>query len=100
MYEETFYAVYDDGSTGTLTVTAQDGAGLTSPVLAKPGRLVSKKEHNRAQASLAAGRDTYVADLLAADRDRTRGDYEALTALGVPGDTARRLSGWQGEEQP
>ncbi|MEU1815123.1 hypothetical protein ABZ543_07990 [Streptomyces roseifaciens] len=98
MYEETFYAVYDDGSTGMLTVTAQEEASFAPPVLTKPGRLVAEKAYNRAQASLVAATAAYVEELVAADRERTRGDYEALTALGLPGDTARRMSGWQGED--
>lgn len=97
MYQQTFYAVYEDGSTGVLTVESQDAGSVITPALTKPGRLVTGEEYDRAQAGLRADRDVYVTRLREADRERVSADYRALAALGVPDATARRLTGWSVE---
>jgi len=97
MYQETFYAVYDDGSTGVLTVESQDGSSHLQVELPRPGRLVDVEEYDRARAALTAQREAYIEQLMAADRIRTRNDYEALVSFGIPDDTARRLTGWSAE---
>lgn len=94
MHEQTHYAVYDDGGTGVLTIGALDAASAGEPVLNRPGRLVTQAEYEAVQASLAAGRERRVTQVQEADRERLAADYRALTALGVPTETARRLTGF------
>lgn len=87
----TYYVLYEDGSTGEIAVTGEE-----EPPLAKPGRFVPEKEYRARLGEMKAERAAHVAGLLVADEDRTRTDFEALTAAGIPEGTARRLSGWDG----
>ncbi|GGQ50221.1 hypothetical protein GCM10010250_22280 [Streptomyces althioticus] len=89
----TFYVVYDDGSASVMTTTTGE-----EPPLAKPGAFVSREEYEERQDAIKAARDEYVAGLQAEDERRTREDYEALIASGVPEATARRLSGYTGPD--
>lgn len=86
--ERTHWVIYDDGSTGRLTATSEE-----LPPLAKPGKFVTEAKYLRRHKELSDAHATYVAGLVAEDEERTRGDYEALTAVGVPEATARRLTG-------
>lgn len=87
----TFYVLYEDGSSGEITVS---GGG--TPELAKPGRIVPAKKYQARLTDLRAHHEEQSARLVADDEDRTRGDYEALKAAGVAEGTARRMSGWNG----
>lgn len=88
-----YWAVYDDGSVGRITVTNGQ-----EPVLGKPGRLVTEEEYRGRLEEIQAVRDQARADQEAADLARTREDYLALRAAGVPDATARRMSGYTGPE--
>ncbi|MFE9319225.1 hypothetical protein ACFYNV_29700 [Streptomyces albidoflavus] len=88
-----YWAIYDDGSTGRIVVTNGE-----EPVLGKPGRLVSEEEYAERLAELEAERERKRAERAAADEERTRTDYLALRAAGVPEDTARRMSGYTGPD--
>lgn len=87
-----FYAIYDDGS-----ISRVENLSGEEPQLLKPGRYVSAEEYQAAYDAISAKREEYVAELRAADEARTKGDYDALIAAGIPDATARRLSGYEGE---
>lgn len=85
------YVLYEDGSAGLIETNSGD-----TPTLTKPGRTVSEEEYRSHLNGLVEQRAEYLAGLLAGDEERTRGDFEALTAAGIPDATARRMSGYQG----
>ncbi|PSK57990.1 hypothetical protein B0E38_01835 [Streptomyces sp. 111WW2] len=87
----TFYVLFDDGSASLMTSTTGE-----EPPLPKPGRFVDQTEYEERRDAIRAEREEYVAELQAEDERRTREDYEALIATGVPEATARRLSGYTG----
>lgn len=86
------YVLYDDGALGRIE-TSQE-----TPVLTRPGQLVSEEEYQQHLAQMTAARETYLADLVSAETARQQEDYQALRVLLVPEATARRLTGYQGEE--
>jgi hypothetical protein len=90
--EQAYLVIYDDDSTGLLVVTSDE-----EPPLSRPGRFVSEAEYLDRLGALKAGHEAYIARLVAEDEARTRGDFEALTSVGIPAGTARRLSGYDGE---
>lgn len=87
----TYYVLFEDGSASVMTTTTGE-----EPPLAKPGRFVDREEYENRQAEIRAAREAHIADLQAEDERRTREDYEALIASGIPEATARRLSGYTG----
>ncbi|MDN3056836.1 hypothetical protein PH213_20240 [Streptomyces sp. SRF1] len=87
----TYWVIYDDGSTGLIDVTNGE-----APILAKPGRLVTEEEYTARLAEIQAEQDRRREEQEAADLARTREDYLALIAAGVPEATARRMSGYTG----
>lgn len=91
--ETVFYVLFEDGSVSRMTSTTGE-----APPLAKPGRFVDQAEYDARYAELQAARAEYLAQLQAEDERRTREDYLALRAAGVPEATARRLSGYEGED--
>lgn len=84
--------IYVRGPGGEISEITSDEADISIPA---GGEVITAEQYEAELAELRRGRDTYVAGLLAADAERTRGDFEALTALGVPEATARRLSGYE-----
>lgn len=86
------WILYDDGTTGKIETT-----GPELGELAKPGREVTFTEYDERLTELRAVSDDYLAELQAADLARLKGDYDALIALGLPEDTARRMSGYNPE---
>ena len=100
MYQQTYYVLYEDGSTGVLSVESQVAASVgEGPVLTKPGRVVTVDEYDAARGMLKAAHQTYVDSLVAADLGRNQSDYEALRRIGVPDDTARRVTGFTHEAE-
>ncbi|MDX2643465.1 hypothetical protein PV341_07730 [Streptomyces sp. PA03-1a] len=89
----TYWILYEDGSAGRVQSTTGE-----EPVLTKPGRLVDEAEYNEVFEALRAANEAHLAQLQAEDEQRTREDYEALRAAGVPEATARRMSGYTGPE--
>lgn len=90
----TFYVLYEDGSSGEITVS-----GGETPQLAKPGRIVPAKKYEDRLTGLRAHHEEQSARLVAGDEGRTHSDYEALRAAGVAEEAARRLSGWNGPSE-
>lgn len=89
-----YFAILDDGSVRRMTVT-----NGTEPVLSKPGRWVTEEEYKERLAEIQTVRDRARADQEAQDRARTWEDYQALRAAGVPEASARRMSGYKGEDE-
>ncbi|MDX3237197.1 hypothetical protein PV392_16265 [Streptomyces sp. ME03-5709C] len=87
----TYYVLYEDGSAGLITSTTGQ-----EPVLTKPGRLVDEADYTSVFQTLRVANEEHVAELQAEDEQRTREDFEALIALGMPEATARRMSGYEG----
>lgn len=86
----TYYVVYDDGTAGLIEVTG----GHEPPRLARPGTLVPATRYEARLEELTADHAAYVTQLQAAEEARTRQDYEALLSVGVPEESARRMSGY------
>lgn len=85
-----FHVVYDDGTIGRIEAT---GSG-EQPPLSRPGRLVDEAEYQTHIAVLERMRDEHLAELDAAQQAQSRTDFHALTLLGLPAETARRLTGY------
>ncbi|MEU6594800.1 hypothetical protein ABZ923_37335 [Streptomyces sp. NPDC046881] len=86
------YVIYDDGTPAHMQVLA----GM-EPVLSRPGRFVSLEEYGERRQELQDGITAHIASLEKADEIRQENDFEALIALGVPEDSARRMSGYTGQ---
>ncbi|MDP4501085.1 hypothetical protein [Nonomuraea turcica] len=83
----TYYAT-PDGSVG------QGGSdGIVNFVMPAGAVEITAEEYADAVAEWEKSKAAYVAELEAADRARQETDFDALTALGLPDATARRLSG-------
>lgn len=90
---EVFYRL-EDGGLIARNVSGSAAADLELPAGATR---LSKSTYERALAGVRAQRETYATDTRAADQAAKQGDYEALVALKVPEDTARRLTGYTKE---
>ena len=90
--EITWYALYEDG---TLERFSTDAAGA-EPVLSRPGRFITEAEYLERLAQMEAESAARAAELDRQAAAQRKADYDALIALGVPEETARRLSGWTG----
>ncbi|WP_405893671.1 hypothetical protein OG272_15580 [Streptomyces sp. NBC_00104] len=85
----THFVIYEDDTTGLIETTGEE-----PPRLSRPGRIVPEERYRGRLAELEAEHAEHIAQLEAEDLARTRGDYEALIAAGVPAATASRLSGY------
>jgi hypothetical protein len=93
----TLYYQDAEGQPGKIVTTFVTGGAVAVPVppdamqitVAEYDQLVS--EHDEA---LEAYRDSVRAE----DEERQEGDYESLRQLGIPEDLARRLSGYEGDD--
>lgn len=94
MADAELYFRREDGGLIARTVSGSAAGDLELPAGATR---LSKSAYERALAGVRAGRETYATETRAADETARRGDYEALVALHVPDDTARRLTGYTGE---
>lgn len=92
MEETVIYYQFGDGSVAERVVTG--GTGTPTP---PDGAVeITEAEYQAALATIVdenqQGRD----DLEEEEQARAKGDYDALIALGMPEETARRLSGYRG----
>lgn len=85
----TYFVVYDDGATGRIETT-----GTEPPQLARAGTLVSESRYQARLVQIQEEYARYVHELKEADEERIRHDFEALAALGIPAETAGRLTGY------
>jgi hypothetical protein len=90
----THWAVYDDGSIGTIEITGGD-----DPVLDKPGEFVTEAVYLLRRAEMDTARQVRLEAIRLEEADGMLADYEALVAAGIPAATAGRLSGHQ-DPQP
>lgn len=90
-----YYIIYDDGTLedGTLEAPADQPP---VPVLARPGRVVTKEEYDAALADWQDAQDEIAADREAAEAAAIKANYDALIAMGIPDALARSLTGYRG----
>lgn len=90
------YLRFPDGSIRGISSTPQEGTRQRVPDGATE---ISRDEYVRlaqqARQQIAAHQD----ELRAADTVRQRSDYQAMRAVNLPDELARRLSGHRGEEE-
>ncbi|MFE0545225.1 hypothetical protein [Streptomyces sp. NPDC058891] len=91
----THWVVYEDGTLGQLGVIGDE-----EPVLPRPGRLITEAKYDELRSQMTAAHDKRVAELLAAEDQQQRQDYEDLLALGIPEGMAGRLSGYTAPPAP
>lgn len=89
-----YFVIYEDGTTGHVQVS-----GGQEPALDRPGTFVTEERYGERLLELRAQHAAHVAALEAADEARQEADYAALAELGVPKETARRMSGYTGGQR-
>jgi len=68
--------------------------GMDLPPLPKGAKAVTPEEYEAELSDLKGKKEAQQAQQAAEDQARMRGDYDALRALGVPEETASRLTGY------
>lgn len=81
---------------GVLASRVVTGESAQAPALPQGATLLTEAEHAQALGEVRAERQEYVDGLVAAAEANQGSDYQALRALGVPEETARRLTGYTG----
>lgn len=79
---------------GGLIARTVSGTVAADPEIPQGATRLSKSAYERALVDVRTERATHADEVRAADDATRRGDYEALVALHVPEDTARRLTGY------
>ncbi len=96
---ETFYYLYPDGSFAKRTVTGVDHVRHPDGVV-----LLTEQEYAQKLVEFEAQQAADEAAAREAELAQRRADYEALLALGMPEETASRLSGYtppaDGDDEP
>lgn len=94
----TVYLQYTNGSVARLETT-RDAGEVTPP---EGAEVITEEEYDQALAAIQEANARGRAELDQQIRQRARQDYEALLALNLPEETARRLSGYTPveEEEP
>jgi hypothetical protein len=87
----TRYVQFPDGVLGRIVV----GAGL-DPELPHGAKFVTEEVYEELRAQMREQHDARVAEMLAAEKDARRQQYEDLVAAHIPEATARALSGHGG----
>ncbi|MFF0092654.1 hypothetical protein ACFYSF_22210 [Streptomyces canus] len=87
----TRYVRFPDGVLGRIEL----GDGL-EPELPDGVQFVTKEVYEELRAAMREQHDTRVAEMLAAEKDARRQQYEDLVAASIPEATARALSGHGG----
>ncbi|MDH6489685.1 hypothetical protein [Streptomyces sp. SAI-127] len=87
-----YHVLFPDGVLGRVTVT-----GSQKPVLAGGAKLVTQEVYDMLRAQMLEAHEARVAEMLAAEEDVQRQQYEDLRAVGIPETTARSLSGYGGQ---
>lgn len=59
---------------------------------------LTEEEYEAALVDVEAARQQYAEELVAADEANQRADYTALRTSGIPEETARRLTGYDGPD--
>lgn len=96
MEETTIYYQWPDGAVAERTVSG--GAETVTP---PEGAVeITEEEYRAALATMEEEREREREKQKETEDAAIREDYEALRALGVPEETARRLSGYTGTDDP
>ncbi|MEU8870423.1 hypothetical protein AB0D24_04520 [Streptomyces javensis] len=96
MDETTIYYRYDNGSVAKRVVA---GAGEDIPV-PDGATVITEEEYTAALAAIEEANEAQRQEEEAQHQAQVRADYDALRALGVPEETARRLTGYTGPDDP
>lgn len=88
----TRYVRFPDGVLGRIVV----GAGLDLPELPDGAKYVTEEVYEELRSAMREQHETRVAEMLAAEKDARRQQYEDLVAAKIPEATARALSGHGG----
>ena len=96
MEETTIHYQFENGSVAERVISG--GTGDASPPVGASE--ITKEQYDAALAVIKEANEQQEAEERAAEQARIGADYEALRALGVPEDTARRLTGYTGPDQP
>lgn len=91
MEETTIYYQFENGSVAERTVT---GSGAVTPP--EGATEVTEEEYRTARVAIEEANGQRRQERQAEERAQMKADYDALRALGVPVDTARRLTGFSG----
>lgn len=86
---KTFYYLHPDGSITERTVT-----GVDDVVHPEDVALLSAAEYAQRLADIQAEREREAEETRHAENEQKRADYEALIALGLPAETASRITGY------
>ncbi|MDI9829672.1 hypothetical protein [Streptomyces sp. KAU_LT] len=90
--------LYYRTAAGVLATRRVSGDQVEAPDLPDGATALTAEEYETELAGVQAERQEY-ADLLASETEANQaGDYQALRALNVPEDTARRLTGYTGPD--
>ncbi|MFD8509728.1 hypothetical protein ACFV27_01080 [Streptomyces antimycoticus] len=94
METRTIYYKFADGSIAERVIT-----GAVEDVLPPEGaEEISEEEYRAALAAIEAANEQQRQEQEAEQQARMKADYEALRAVGVPEETARRLTGYMGPD--
>lgn len=94
--ETTLYYRFPDGSVAMRTITGGDGTAL--PPLGATE--ITEEEYRAAYADLVERHRQQREEQEREEQERSQADYFALRAVGVPEETARRLTGYTGPDDP
>jgi hypothetical protein len=95
MAEATLYYRTADG---VLTSRVVTGETVEEPALPEGATELTAEQYETALAAVNEARQEHAEELVATDQANAHADYEALLASGIPEATARRLTGYAGEE--
>lgn len=87
------YLVFPDNSIRGISSTPQPGTRQRVPDGATE---ISRDQYVMLKQEAQASKTAYREGLVAADEQRQRADYDALRAVNLPDELARRLSGFGG----
>lgn len=87
------HILFPDGRLSQITVTNGQ-----EPVLVDGAKLVAPEVYEELRAKMRAAHEARVTELLAAEEDARRQQYEDLRGVGLPEATARGLSGYTGPD--
>jgi hypothetical protein len=93
--EKTFYYLYPDGSVTARTVVGVEEISHPDGVV-----LLTAEEYETRLAEIEAQREEEAAAIREAELEQKRLDYEALRLLGLPAETASRITGYYPPPEP
>ncbi|CAL9538084.1 hypothetical protein [Streptomyces sp. enrichment culture] len=95
MAEATLYYRTAEGALASRTAL---GDHAEAPTLPEGATELTAEEYAAELADVEAARQAHADGLVAADEANQSADYQALRASGIPEETARRLTGYDGPD--